>query len=146
MKSVRHIYIIHLQIFHIVSAHWLCILQMAYNLCRSRGVEDEEQPPPPTSAELMHTVVEGQRLLADAMHQLVTRDARHGHQGPEPNQHSDFKDLLDTKPPLFKEAEEPLQADEWLNTIEQKFRLLRLTDELKTKYASHQLHGLAGIW
>jgi hypothetical protein len=33
-----------------------------------------------------------------------------------------------------------------LNTIEQKFRLLRLTDELKTEYASHQLHGLAGIW
>jgi hypothetical protein len=83
-------------------------------------------------------VVEGQRLLADAMPQLVNRDARHGHQGLEPNQHSDFKDFLDTKPLLFKEAEEPLQADEWLNTIEQKFCLLRLTDELKTKYASHQ--------
>jgi hypothetical protein len=33
-----------------------------------------------------------------------------------------------------------------LNTIEQKFRLLHLTDELKTEYASHQLHGLTGIW
>jgi hypothetical protein len=33
-----------------------------------------------------------------------------------------------------------------LNTIEQKFRLLCLTDELKTEYASHQLHGPAGIW
>jgi hypothetical protein len=33
-----------------------------------------------------------------------------------------------------------------LNTIEQKFCLLRLTDELKTEYASHQLHGPAGIW
>jgi hypothetical protein len=94
----------------------------------------------------MQTVVEGQRLLADAMRQLVNRDARHGRQGPEPNQHSDFKDFLDTKPPLFKEAEEPLQADEWLNTIEQKFHLLRLTEELKTEYASHQLHGPAGIW
>jgi hypothetical protein len=66
--------------------------------------------------------------------------------GPEPNQYSDFKDFLDTKPLLFKEVEEPLQADEWLNTIEQKFRLLRLTEELKTEYASHQLHGPAGIW
>jgi hypothetical protein len=94
----------------------------------------------------MQTEVEGQRLLADAMRQLVNWDARHGRQGPEPNQHSDFKDFLDTKPPLFKEAEEPLQADEWLNTIEQKFRLLRLTKELKTEYASHQLHGPTGIW
>jgi hypothetical protein len=94
----------------------------------------------------MQTVVEGQRLLADAMHQLVNRDARHGHPEPDPNQHSDFKDFLDTKPPLFKEAEKPLQADEWLNTIEQRFYLLHLTDELKIEYASHQLHGPAGIW
>jgi hypothetical protein len=43
-------------------------------------------------------------------------------------------------------VEEPLQADEWLNTIEQKFHLLRLTKELKTEYASHQLHGSTGIW
>jgi hypothetical protein len=74
-----HIYTIHLQISHSVSAHWLCILQMAYNLRRGHGVEDEEQPPPPpppTPAELMQTVVEGQRLLAEAMRQLVDRDAR----------------------------------------------------------------------
>jgi hypothetical protein len=123
---------------------------MAYNLCRGCGVEDEEQPPPPplppTLVELMQTVVKGQHLLADAMRQLVNWDAQHGRQGPEPNQYSDFKDFLDTKPLLFKEEEEPLQADEWLNTIEQKFCLLHLTDELKTEYASHQLHGLAGIW
>jgi hypothetical protein len=33
-----------------------------------------------------------------------------------------------------------------LNTIEQKFRLLRLTEKLKIEYASHQLHGPTGIW
>jgi hypothetical protein len=75
MKSVWHNYTIHLQIFHIVSAHWLCILKMAYNLRRGYGVEDEEQlpppPPPPTLAELMQMVIEGQRLLAEAMRQLV---------------------------------------------------------------------------
>jgi hypothetical protein len=67
MKLVWHNYIIHLQIFHIISAHWLCILQMAYNLHRGHGVKDEEQPPPPTPAELMQMVVEGQCLLAEAM-------------------------------------------------------------------------------
>jgi hypothetical protein len=123
---------------------------MAYNLHHGHDIEDEEQPPPPppppTLAELMQTVVEGQCLLAEVMRQLVNRDARHGHQGLEPNQYSDFKDFLDTKPPLFKEAKEPLQAEEWLNTIKQKFRLLHLTDELKIEYASHQLHGPTGIW
>jgi hypothetical protein len=62
---------------------------MAYNLRRGHGAEDEEPPPPPppppTPAELMQTVVEGQRLLADAMHQLVNRDARHGRPEPDPN-------------------------------------------------------------
>jgi hypothetical protein len=44
---------------------------MAYNLRRGHGVGDEELPPPPlpppTLAELMQMVVEGRRLLTDAM-------------------------------------------------------------------------------
>jgi len=50
------------------------------------------------------------------------------------------------KPPVFKEASEPLEADEWLNTLEQKFCLLRVTEELKADYAAHQLEGKAGVW
>ncbi|XP_066380422.1 uncharacterized protein [Miscanthus floridulus] len=91
-------------------------------------------------------LAEGQRTMAEALRTIANRDGRGPRQGPDPNQYSDFKDFLDTKPPIFKEAEEPLQADEWLNTLEQKFRLLRLTEVLKTEYASHQLHGPAGIW
>ena len=52
---------------------------------------------------------------------------------------------MDTKPPIFKEAEETLQADEWLNSIEQKFYLLRVTIKM-VEYAYHQLQGPTGIW
>jgi hypothetical protein len=45
---------------------------------------------------------------------------------------------MDTKPPIFKEAVEPFEVDEWINTMEQKFCLLRLTESLKMEYASHQ--------
>ena len=101
---------------HIVSAHWLYILQMAHNLRRGRGMGNEEQPPspPPTPAKLMQAVVESQRMLAEAMRQMANCEDRHVHQGPKPNQYSNFKDFMDTKPPIFHEAEEPLQADEWL--------------------------------
>ena len=71
---------------------------------------------------------------------LIVQNTAHGHpqqQGPEPNQHSTFKEFLDTKPPIFEVVEEPLQADKWLNTIEQKFHLLRVTEHLKVEYASH---------
>jgi hypothetical protein len=53
---------------------------------------------------------------------------------------------MDTRPPIFKEATEPLDAEEWINTMEDKFRVLRLTEVLKTEYAAHQLQGPAGMW
>jgi len=77
----------------------------------------------------------------------IADNTRHNHNlgGHEMNQNSTFKDFMDTKPPIFKEAIEPLEADEWINTLEQKFRLLRLTEELKIEYAAHQLQGPTGI-
>ena len=86
----------------------------------------------------------------EALRLIAQNTARaHPHQqGPEPNQHSTLKEFLDTKPPIFKVAEEPLQVNKWLNTIEQKFRLLRVTEHLKAEYASHQVcsrfHGYRG--
>ena len=73
---------------------------------------------------------------------LIAQNTAHAHQqnqGPELDQYSSFKDFQDTKPPIFKEAEEPLQVDEWLNIIEQKFRLLRVTKHQMAKYVPHQL-------
>ena len=118
-------------------------------ICSTSAASDDDDlppPPPPTPIELMAILAEGQRTMAEALRTITNRDGHGAHQGPEPNQYNDFKDFLDTKPPIFKEAEEPLQADEWLNTLEQKFRLLHLTEVLKTEYASHQLHGPASIW
>ena len=114
------------------------------------GDDNENLPPPspPTPVELMAMLAEGQRAMGEAMRTMVQQVAqgRHQRQGVEPNQYSDFKVFLDTKPPIFKEAEEPLQAEKWLNTLEQKFCLLRLTEQMKTEYASYQLSGPAGIW
>ena len=42
---------------------------------------------------------------------LIVQNTARAHpqqQGPKPNQYSTFKDFLDTKPPIFKVAEEPL--------------------------------------
>ena len=110
--------------------------------------EDLPSPPPPTPAELMAMLAEGQHAMGEAMHTMAQQVAqgRHQHQGAKTNQYSDFKEFLDTTLPIVKEAEEPLQAELWLNTLEQKFHLLRLTEQMKTKYASHQLQGSTGIW
>jgi hypothetical protein len=31
---------------------------------------------------------------------------------------------MDTRPPVFSKAEEPLEANDWIRTIEQKFDLI----------------------
>ena len=110
--------------------------------------DDLPPPPPPSAQEFFAQFLGSQRTMEEAL-RLIAQNTARGHPqqpGAEPNQHSSFKEFLDTKPPIFKVAEEPLQADEWLNTIEQKFRLLRVTEHLKAEYASHQLQGPAGIW
>ena len=77
---------------------------------RGSGDDDLPPPPPPTPSDLLAMLVEGQRALGDAMHTMAQHQAqgRNQWQGPEPNQFSDFKEFQDTKPPVFKEAEEPL--------------------------------------
>jgi len=94
-------------------------------------------PPPPNPAELMPMMVENQRMLTETINRMANQGGRHAHEGPAPNQYNSFKDFMDTKPPPFREAEEPLQAEEWLNTVEQKFCLLWLTEGLKAEYAAH---------
>jgi hypothetical protein len=136
MNSVGHNYKIHLQFSsYIISTHCTCILQMSRNLrSGARGNEHQDPLPPltpPMTAELLQTVVEGQRVVAEAIRHMAAHDGGNIRQGLEPNLYISFKDFLDTKPPVFREAEEPLQADEWLNTIAEKFSLLRVTEGMK---------------
>jgi hypothetical protein len=75
-----------------------------------------------------------------------TAPGHHNRPGHDQHQQSTYKDFLDTKPPVFTQAAEPLQADEWLNTIEQKFCLHHYTDNQKAEFAAQQLQGEAGVW
>jgi flagellar biosynthesis chaperone FliJ len=52
------------------------------------------RPLQPTSAELLQMIAKSQRALVESCNSSV-------HQGPEPIQYSNYKDFLDTKPPIF---------------------------------------------
>jgi hypothetical protein len=62
---------------------------------------------------------------------------------PAPTAYNDF---AATRPPLFTEAGEPLEANYWLCAIESKFGLLPCTEVQKTLLAAQQLRGDAGAW
>jgi hypothetical protein len=53
-------------------------------------------------------------------------------QGPRKTLYLDF---FETRPPLIVKAEDPLEADEWIRVIEQKFGLLRCTETQKPLFA-----------
>jgi hypothetical protein len=55
-----------------------------------------------------------------------------------------YSEFLSTHTPLFSRAKDPLEADDWLRTIESKFDLLHCTEYQKTLYAAQQLRGSVG--
>jgi hypothetical protein len=57
-----------------------------------------------------------------------------------------YLDFSETRPSLFTKAEDPLEADEWILVIEQKFGLLRCSETQKPLFAAQQLRGPASTW
>ena len=52
-------------------------------------------------------------------------------------------DFLQTRPPTFAKATDPLDASDWLIEIEKKLDTVGCSDAEKVQYASHQLTGPA---
>ena len=63
--------------------------------------------------------------------------------GPRETSYLDFSE---TRPPLFVKAKDPLEANEWIRVIEQKFGLLRCSETQKPLFAAQQLRGPASTW
>ena len=47
-------------------------------------------------------------------------------------------------PPEFSGTTDPIEADEWLRSVDTTMRLLQMTDQEKVEYASYLLKGDAG--
>ena len=116
----------------------------------SRGQDDAPNPPPvpPTLAEaivaLVTTIVDNTRFLREmAGQQLQQQGERAYPQGPHETSYLDFSEK---RPPLFVKAEDPLEADEWIRVIEQKFGLLRCMETQKPLFAAQQLRGPTSTW
>jgi hypothetical protein len=55
-------------------------------------------------------------------------------------------DLQRSKPPTFSHAVEPMDADDWLKSIEKKLQVVQYNNREKVLLASHQLSGLTVDW
>jgi hypothetical protein len=116
----------------------------------SRGWEDTPNPSqvPPTLAEaiaaLVNATADNTRFLREmAGNQFQQHGGRAPPQGPRETTYLEFSE---TRPPLFIKAEEPIEADEWVRVMEQKFGLIRCTETQKPLFAAQQLRGSASTW
>jgi hypothetical protein len=113
----------------------------------SRGRESTPNPPPvpSTLAEaitaLVNATADNTRFLREMAGQQMQRQGGRAYpQGPHETSYMDFSE---TRPLLFVKAEDPLEADEWICIIEQKFGLLRCTEIQKPLFTAQQLCGPA---
>ena len=102
-------------------------------------------PVPPTLAEaiaaLVNATADNTRFLSEmAGNQFQQHGGRVPPQGPRETSYLEFSEM---RPPLFVKAEDPLEADEWIRVMEQKFGLLRCTETQKPLFAAQQLRGPA---
>jgi hypothetical protein len=49
-------------------------------------------------------------------------------------------------PPTFSHTSDPLEADDWLRTVERQLNLAQCNDHDKVLFASGQLQGTAQVW
>jgi hypothetical protein len=89
---------------------------------------------------------ERQANLATLQHlaQIATHHNQGGHGNDEPQ--NKLRDFQNSNPPVFSKSTEPLEADDWLRTIENKLEYAGVGANDKVLYATHFLAGAAGAW
>ncbi|KAK1614125.1 hypothetical protein QYE76_019642 [Lolium multiflorum] len=71
--------------------------------------------------------------------------ANQGH-GNHDHPGSKLKNFQNTNPPVFSKTEEPLDADDWLQTMENNLEVAGVEENEKVLFATHYLAGPARAW
>ena len=123
----------------------MVLLQMGDNNAANHGIGGQgAQPLPPlTLAQAIAALIADHNEQAELLRQLVESHAGRGRQAPPAG--TDYVSFLATQPPLFHKANDPLEADAWIHTIEGKFSILDCSEVNKTAFAAQQLRGPAKI-
>jgi hypothetical protein len=92
-------------------------------------------PPPPTLEQVL--AVQAQMLQT----MVNMQDAQT--QAPPPSSWDRLRDFQRTKLLTFSHAVEPMDADDWLKSIEKKLHVVQYNNCQRVMLASHQLSSLA---
>jgi hypothetical protein len=112
-------------------------------------------PPEPSMEQLLRLMLEDreaaraerQANLATLQHlaQIATHHNNNGGNDDEEPRNT-LRNFQNSNPPTFTKSTEPLDADDWLCTIENKLEYAGVGVNEKVLYATHFLAGAAGAW
>src|SRR5215217_2987363 len=116
-----------------------------------------DQMAPPTRNATQDAMMQLlQTMMADREAERAERQANlaalqqiaqnnHGH-GNHDHPGSKLKNFQNTNPPMFSKTEEPLDADDWLRTMENNLEVAGVEAAEKVLFATHYLAGPARAW
>jgi hypothetical protein len=107
----------------------------------SNNQEANPLPPPPLTLE--QVLVMQAQMLQTMQQTLVNLHAQP--QAPPPSRDR-LGDFQRTKPPTFSYVVEPMDADDWLKSVERKLQVEQCNNRQKVLLASHQLSGPTADW
>jgi hypothetical protein len=89
-----------------------------------------------------------QAQMLQAMQQTMAnmQQAQGQQPAPQPQQRDKLREFQWTKPLMFSHSVEPMDADDWLKTIEKKLQVVQCTNRERILFAAHQLVRPIADW
>jgi hypothetical protein len=91
-----------------------------------------------TQNQLMQTVLQ-------TLNHLQPNQQVHQQQLPPPPQ-SKLGEFLRTRPTTFSQTKDPMEAEDWLKSIEKNLKIAQCTDRENVLFVVHQLFGTVANW
>src|ERR1041385_7117278 len=107
----------------------------------SSGNIDGEEPPPPTStAEIMLEAEQNRRDQTRLLERIEQNTSRQRHSVVT------IQDFILLNPPIFRCSSEPLDADDWLRSLERKLETAHVAPSDRVLFVAYFLEGAALQW
>src|SRR3954470_14028914 len=110
------------------------------NRDRVRNRNDDEPLPPPSAAEIMMEPEKNQRDQTRLLELIEQNTSRHC------NVVVSIQDFILLKPPVFRCSSKPLEADDWLRSIERKLDTTHVAPNDQVIFATYFMGGDALQW
>jgi hypothetical protein len=101
----------------------------------------------PQIEQLIATQNQLMQVVLQTLNHLQSNPQVHQQQPPPPPPpQSRLGEFLMTHPTTFSQAKDPMEAKDWLKSIEKKLEIAQCSNQEKVLFATHQLFGTAAEW